>query len=45
LYVDVEKEFQEGFAGLIVSRARDYSSAEQQKSITEKVIIDGVSLK
>jgi hypothetical protein len=45
LYVDVEKEFKEGFAGLIVARDRDYSAAKMKNDNAEKIEIGGVSLK
>jgi hypothetical protein len=44
-YVNVEKEFKEGWAGMVMQRERDYSAAGHKSSITDKVIIDGVSLR
>jgi len=42
--VDVEKEYKEGFAGLIVARDRDFSAAKIINENVEKIEIGGISL-
>ena len=44
-YVNVEKEYREGWAGMVMSRDRKYKAAGTSSSIADQVQVDGVTLR
>lgn len=44
-YVNVVKEYKEGWAGMVVQREHEYSAAGHKSSIKDNIIIDGVPLR